>query len=53
MVCLVIKMGEPDTQGLEYWLNELSNNITREDMIKKFIGSNEFYYLANRYGVGI
>ena len=45
-------MREPDETGYKHWINELdSKRITRIELIKKFISSDEFRYIQYRVKV--
>jgi len=41
----------PDSSGYEGWVNYLRNGASREDVIDKFIDSQEFYYLCDEYRI--
>lgn len=40
-----------DAGGKKFWLNKLTNGISREYVLKGFIDSKEFNTMASRYGV--
>ncbi len=40
-----------DINGQQYWLNQLSNGVTRADVVNGFINSPEFTELAAFYGI--
>lgn len=42
---------EADEGGKLHWINELSTGTSREEVINRFIGSQEFITLANRFGI--
>ena len=41
---------DPDENGKNYWLNELKNS-SREEILMKFLNSDEFKNLASSYGI--
>lgn len=41
----------PDGPGMQYWLNNLSNGMSRQDVINGFINSVEWYHLCSSYGI--
>lgn len=42
---------EPDAPGLQYWVNNLQNGMSRQDVINGFINSIEWYHLCTSYGI--
>ncbi len=42
---------EPDSGGLEYWVNRVKNGLGKKDLIKGFAYSKEFEKIASEYGV--
>ena len=42
---------EPGIKGYAYWLDQLNNRKSREDVLNGFIRSSEFYNLAVNYGI--
>lgn len=41
----------PDGPGMQYWLNNLSSGMSRQDVINGFINSVEWYQLCRSYGI--
>ena len=41
----------PDASGKTYWLNQLSNGASREQVLCGFVNSKEFTNLCNKYGI--
>ncbi len=48
---LAILNRKPDKEGKNYWLSKLDENLTRDDIIDKFLNSPEFQNLASRYHI--
>ena len=43
---------DADENGLNYWINELANGKTREDIFGGFAYSEEFKQICDKYGIG-
>ena len=41
----------PDAPGKAYWLEQMSAGMSREDVVKGFTGSEEFFNLCGKYGI--
>ena len=42
---------EPDPGGYEYWLSQLDDGVSREDVLDSFIYAQEFVHLCDAYGI--
>jgi len=42
---------EPEKEGRAFWRDKLKKELSREDLIKDFINSNEFKNIAKKYGI--
>ncbi len=42
---------EPDADGLNYWLTQMGNGLTRNGLLDQFIHSDEFQKYANDYNI--
>ena len=42
---------EPDTDGLNYWLNNMKNGMTKEDVFNEFVKSKEFTEICQKYAI--
>lgn len=42
---------EPDDRGMEYWLIQMSNGTTKENLIDDFLFSEEFHNIQANYGI--
>ncbi len=42
---------EADAGGLNYWITQLGNGMTRNDVLQEFIHSEEFQKLSQEYGI--
>ncbi len=41
----------PDKGGLEYWVGQLQNGMTRDEVLDQFLASEEFDNLTKKYGI--
>lgn len=42
---------EPDKEGFDYWVSQLNESKSREDIFAGFANSKEFYEICNGYGI--
>ena len=42
---------EPDTDGMNFWLNEMSNGMTKEQVFNNFVNSAEFTQICKDYAI--
>ena len=42
---------QPDTDGMNYWLNEMSNGMTKEQVFECFVNSAEFTQICKDYAI--
>lgn len=42
---------EPDSGGFDYWLEKLTNHVSREEVLDGFIFAQEFYNLCDEFGI--
>jgi hypothetical protein len=33
----------PDTQGIDFWVNQFANGLSNEDLIAGFVASGEYF----------
>lgn|GEM_PF-3311791 len=44
---------EPDSGGLEFWLEKLSTGMSRRDVLANFVKSREFTQICSEYGIQV
>ena len=42
---------EPDTEGLNYWLSNMNNGMTKDQVFNSFVNSAEFTEICNSYAI--
>ena len=42
---------EPDTDGLNYWLNNMNNGMTKDQVFNSFVQSQEFTEICASYAI--
>ena len=42
---------EPDDDGMNYWLKEMSNGMTKEQVFDNFVNSAEFTQICKDYAI--
>ena len=42
---------EPDTDGMNFWLNNMKNGMTKEDVFNEFVKSAEFTQICKDYAI--
>ena len=47
------RKAKDDPNGLDYWLNQLQSGSSRDEVLQKFIDSDEFKKICNKYGIRV